>query len=453
MQTRKGLVRGHLIANPTRHTPNTSRNCPETLELRKAAYRRVLAGARVLRHGYWIAADTPAEDLAALDRAEARRLERNRRQRERARARREAVAFEAYVSRLPPWVQTGLYGRTATVTVQDGWMIPVDYRSVYGRPLGSPVLPGERLWEGVSGLFDGLLVSAAMHGGDTVIGRLLREHWLGWRETGKRRRAREAANRIRRLSAGDRAEAESLHRLAAERRKVSRRATIAPCPGADDIRLAWAFVHEDPEGPLRLGGLLLDLECFVDNSLVVEKCSEGPKIRRRRGGIRAWLRRNCPELIGKYKTLMRHKSLARKFRQAVDLPDPVPTADILGGCLSAERITLAEIHEQPRFVRGGEPSPERFAWEQSMWQYDADGRLFRGNPHYVHARTFSGGTRRLAYVLETARRGAEEILAAAGRRNEVWPESPTRPRWRHSNLVSAVDAAVARRERWWSLQR
>ena len=206
-------------------------------------------------------------------------------------------------------------------------------------------------------------------------------------------------------------------------------------------------------GPLRLGGLLLDLECFVDNSLVVEERPEGLKIRGRRGGIRAWLRRNCPELVGKYKTLMRHKSLARKFRQAVDLPDPVPTAEILGGCQSAERIALSEVHEQPRFVRGGPPSPKRFAWEESMWLYDADGRLYRGNPRYAHARTFSGGARMLAPMLEAARHCAEEILASAGRGNAVSPGAEPGRRWRHSDLVSAVVAAVTRRERRWALQR
>ena len=430
-----------------------ARSSSETLESRKAAYRRILSGACIFRHGRWIAADTPMEDLAALDKAEERRLARNRRQRERMRVRREAAAFEEHVASLPPWVQTRLYGRTATVTVRNGWMVSVDYRRTYARyALDMPVLPGKRRHASVSDLFDTLVGTAAMRFDGSAFVDAFVKRWLGWRETSERRRTRAAA-RMRGMSAVDRGVAESVRRLASERRKVNRRATVASCPGADDIRVAWAVVHEDPEGPLRLGGLLLDLECFVDNSLVVEKRPEGWKIRGRRGGIRAWLRRNCPELAGKYKTLMRHKSLARKFRQAVDLPDPVPTAEILGGHQSAERIAQAEVHEQPRFVRGGALPANRFAWEDSMWLYDADGRPYRGNPRYVHARTVSGDARTLAPILDAARRCAKEILVDAGRGNAASAGAKPGRRWRHSDLVSAVVAAVARRERWWALQR
>ena len=428
------------------------REIPETLASRMAAYRRVLAGACIFRHGRWFAADTPVKDLIAYDKAEEKRLARNRRQRERMRIRRASAAFEAHVASLPPWVQTRLYGRTATVTVQGGWIVPVDYRRTYGRPLGMPVLPGERQGKAFSELFDSLAASAVVRFGDTMFVESFVRRWLGWRETSERRRMRETERNCE-TGTGDRAAADSIHRLASERRKANRRATIAPCPEAADIRVAWAFVREDPEGPLRLGGLLLDLECYVDNSLVIEERPEGRRIRARHGGIRGWLRRNCPELVGKYKTLMRHKSLARKFRQAVDLPDPVPTAEILGGHQSAERIALSEVHEQPRFVRGGALPANRFAWEDSIWLHDADGRPYRGNPRYVHARTFSGSARTLAPILDAARRCAEEILADAGRGiNAARAMAKPGRRWRHSDLVSAVVAAVTRRERWWALQ-
>lgn len=285
-----------------------------------------------------------------------------------------------------------------------------------------------------------------------MVGEAFVKRWLGWRETSERRRMRKAV-RNQGGGTGERGTEEVNRRLAAERRKVNRRATIARRPEAVDIRVAWAFVREDPEGPLRLGGLLLDLECYVDNSLVVEERLEGRKIRARNGGIRAWLRRNCPELSGKYKTLMRHKSLARKFRQAAELPDPVPTTEILDGRLSAEEIALARVHEQPRVIRGGDAPSGRFAWETSPWRIDADGRPYRGNLRYVQAWYFRGGPHMLAPVLESARRCAANILAAARRDGTARAEFAPGRRRRISDLVSAVEGALAQRERWWSSRR
>ena len=368
------------------------------------------------------------------------------------RARREEAAFEAHVASLPPWVQTRFYGRTATVTERNGWVIPVDYRRTYGHPLDAPVPPGVRQREAIGGLFDALAASIAVHFGGAALGETFVKRWLGWRETSERRRMRKTM-RNREAGIRTRGAEDSIRRLASERRKVNRRATIARCPEAVDIRVAWAFVREDPEGPLRLGGLLLDLECYVDNSLVVEERPEGRKIRARRGGVRAWLRLNCPELAGKYKTLMRHKSLARKFRQAVDLPDPIPTAEVLDGRLNAEEIALAQVHEQPRFVRGGDTPSGRFAWETSPWRLDADGLPYRGNSRYAQAWTFSGGSRMLAPVLESARRRARSILVAAGRDAAARAESAPGCRWRISDLASTIEVAVARRERWWSSRR
>lgn len=440
---------GHTLCHPAVLCPCTGTSLP----MRKAAYRRILAGPRIFRHGRWFAANTTSAELAAIDHLEARRLARNLRQRRRMRAKREADAFESHISRLPPWVQTRLYGRTATVTEHDGWWVPVDYRKTYGRhPFNLPGIPGERQAEYLLDLIKPPVVSCLLRIGDAMFGKDFPKRWLGWRRVDEKRHAREI-ERARSLDPTVRTEQESRHRLTAERRKVNRRATIATCPSADDIRVAWAFVREDPNGPLVLGGLLLDLECFVDNSLVIEEHPDGNKIKARHGGIRAWLRRNCPELSGKYKTLMRHKSLARKLRQAVEIPDPVPTSELLGGNLTADEITMADIHEQPRpFGQGEEPS-SRFAWEQSSWRYDANGRPYRGNTRYLYAWTFPGASHMLAPLLASARKKARAILTTNGRRPYTKDIGKSIRRWRISELATAVEAAVKCQERWWEAPR
>lgn len=114
--------------------------------------------------------------------------------------------------------------------------------------------------------------------------------------------------------------------LAAERRTVTRRTTANPCPTPETLRAAFAARGTSPEAKIRLGGLLEDLECYVDNCL---RIGPGGEIFGRNGGIKAWLRENTPELFERYKTLMRYKSLARRLRQAVDVNDPVPVDALL----------------------------------------------------------------------------------------------------------------------------
>ncbi len=46
----------------------------------------------------------------------------------------------------------------------------------------------------------------------------------------------------------------------------------------------------------------------------------------RRGGVKAWLQINVPELYLKYKTVMAYKAAARKLKQITGLRDPVPAA-------------------------------------------------------------------------------------------------------------------------------
>ena len=114
--------------------------------------------------------------------------------------------------------------------------------------------------------------------------------------------------------------------LAAERRKIRRRATANPCPTPEALRAAFAARGDSPEAKVRLGGLLEDLECYVDNGL---RFGPDGEILGRNGGVRGWLREHAPELFERYKTLMRYKSLARRLRQAAGVTDPVPADALL----------------------------------------------------------------------------------------------------------------------------
>ena len=122
------------------------------------------------------------------------------------------------------------------------------------------------------------------------------------------------------------AERQRRHELAEERRRVRRRRTISPMPGMDEIRAALARAPGSPADMIRLGSLLEDLECYVDNSIYF---NEKGKVAGRKGGIRRHLQEHAPDLYARYKTLMRYKSLARKFRQAAGESDPVPAAALL----------------------------------------------------------------------------------------------------------------------------
>ena len=115
--------------------------------------------------------------------------------------------------------------------------------------------------------------------------------------------------------------------LAAERRRVRRRRTESPCPTREAILDAWTHAREGREAMLRFGSLLEDLECYVDHEL---RIADG-RIVGRAPGIKGWLRENIPALALRYTTVMRYKAAAKKLRQVVELPDPIPVAAVLDG--------------------------------------------------------------------------------------------------------------------------
>ena len=63
-------------------------------------------------------------------------------------------------------------------------------------------------------------------------------------------------------------ERERRRKLAEARREIRRHHTLNPKPAFDAIRAALRVARDSPEDALRLGSLLEDLECFVDNTLI-----------------------------------------------------------------------------------------------------------------------------------------------------------------------------------------
>ena len=143
-------------------------------------------------------------------------------------------------------------------------------------------------------------------------------------------------------------EVERRRRLAIARRKINRRRTTAPMPTPKEVLEAWNERKSSREAMIRLGGMLHDLECYVDNCLRID--GDG-RVVGRNHGIRGWIAENIPELLPKYKTLMRYKAMVIKLRQATDTRDPKPTNRLLrkpyhsvvNEILCDERLTFASI--------------------------------------------------------------------------------------------------------------
>ena len=140
-------------------------------------------------------------------------------------------------------------------------------------------------------------------------------------------------------------EVERRRSLAIERRKIRRRRTTAPMPTPEVLLKAWNERKSSRKAMIILGGMMHDLECYVDNCL---RFDEAGNVVGRNGGIRGWIAENVPELLPKYKTLMRYKALAVRIRQATETKDPKPTSKLLVKPLhKAVEIILAD--ETPVF--------------------------------------------------------------------------------------------------------
>ena len=111
--------------------------------------------------------------------------------------------------------------------------------------------------------------------------------------------------------------------LAHERLSTRRRTTLNPIPTPEALLAQFRRIRRNPREMLIFGSMLEDLEAYVDNSLVRDP--DGTIVGRK-GGIKQWLWENCAELGKRYHTVMRYKALAKRFKQAIDLEDPIPVA-------------------------------------------------------------------------------------------------------------------------------
>ena len=410
---------------------------------REAELRRVLEGdGHVLVGDRWFGPGSTEEERLAYALALARRRGRNARRRARRMARESLKVLERRLESLPARVQTRLTGRTATVETVGGVRRRVDYSTAYGQgrdPFEYP-FPGGRT-----------PLELAVDGGIAAWTFVRRAHRL---LAGPRR------------GGGGTADGRRSGRLWCERRKLCARSTLAPRPTATDVRVAWAFARESHEGMLRLGGLLHDLECHLANGLEVIHVGRRPKIVGRAGGVRGWIRQNCPELSGKYKTLMRYKALALRLRQAAEIADPVPTSAALEGGADAGKLLARSAKIQPR---AGGGRVERFAWECGRWSVDANGRPFRTNGNYSsasltvslalaaaegHAATKADkadadALGRLRTLLGNARETVRGILAAAAEADAVFRARRGGRAATLRALWGEVDRVLAARARWW----
>ena len=137
--------------------------------------------------------------------------------------------------------------------------------------------------------------------------------------------------------------------LAAERRKVRMRVALSPGPTRLEILDAWTKVKDSPEALLRFGGLMEDLECYVDNGL---RRTEDGVIVGRRPGIKGWLQLEIPALYLKYKTVMAYKAAAKRMRQVLDIRDPLPLAAALPEKGQTQDRGADEIHGRASGGRG-----------------------------------------------------------------------------------------------------
>ncbi len=173
-----------------------------------------------------------------------------------------------------------------------------------------------------------------------------------------RRRATEEVNALRRRLVRPlyyERENERRRALAAERRRIRKRRTENPCPTREAILDAWTHAREGREAMLRFGNLLEDLECYVDHELRLV----GGRIVGRAPGIKGWLRENVPALALRYTTVMRYKAAAKKLRQIVELPDPIPVATVLDGAGTEEGMKDYNAEKSQDNVQGDSEIRER----------------------------------------------------------------------------------------------
>ena len=137
--------------------------------------------------------------------------------------------------------------------------------------------------------------------------------------------------------------------LAAARRRIERRHTENPCPTKEQVLDAWLHAKDSHEAAIRFGGMLEDLECYLDNSLAR---NDDGVIVGRAPGIKGWLKDNIPALYLRYTAVMRYKAAAKKFRQIAGLVDPTPVSAAVPGPKPIGEATARRNSRAPKVQDG-----------------------------------------------------------------------------------------------------
>jgi len=111
------------------------------------------------------------------------------------------------------------------------------------------------------------------------------------------------------------------------------RTSSKPPPTMDELREAYGRRDASCEAMIRLGSMLEDIEAaycvgYKFESYGVDETHDDYFIDYDapwQTGIRGFLK-SAPDLLAKYKTLMRYKKLSADFREAVELYDPNPAS-------------------------------------------------------------------------------------------------------------------------------
>ena len=124
-----------------------------------------------------------------------------------------------------------------------------------------------------------------------------------------------------------------------EKHAAPSRTSSMPPPTLDELHEAYRRRGESCEVMIRLGSMLEDIEAAYCVGYKFEKYDnsgtdasyfiaeiDAPW----QTGIRGFLK-DAPDLLAKYKTLMRYKKLSADFREAIELYDPNPASLVFDG--------------------------------------------------------------------------------------------------------------------------
>ena len=102
---------------------------------------------------------------------------------------------------------------------------------------------------------------------------------------------------------------------------VMRPWSIGTCPTGDELRAAWANRRRSQKDFIWLLSVLGELTCFTDRTL--DHRGGFGNIAGRKGGLKAFIAKETPELFEKYKSIARHARLAYRLKMAFDLYPPM----------------------------------------------------------------------------------------------------------------------------------